>query len=163
MIVGVGIDLCRISRMERAIRSEHLLKRLFHPSEIAYAFGRPSPAASLAAGFAAREAFAKASGLTMYQVGLSCGVWIERVGGIPKLRWTSAVEEMLRPLAPLNCWVSLSHEMDFAAACVVLERVPRSNGAVSNQPEEEVTGFRRREWRRNRKDPLRRFRGRGKA
>jgi holo-[acyl-carrier protein] synthase len=124
MIAGVGIDLCCISRMERAIRSEHFLKRLFHPSEIEYAFGRPSPAASLAAGFAAREAFAKASGLTMYQVGLNCGVWLERVNGVPKLRWRAAAEEKLRPLGPLNCWISLSHEHDFAVACVILERIP---------------------------------------
>ena len=56
MILGIGIDLCRISRMERAIRSRHFLERVFRPEEIAYAEGRGrGRAASLAAAFAAHS------------------------------------------------------------------------------------------------------------
>ncbi|MFC2594575.1 MAG: hypothetical protein ACFNW0_05835, partial [Fretibacterium sp.] len=37
LIAGVGIDLCRISRMLRAVRSRHFVERVFRPEEIVYA------------------------------------------------------------------------------------------------------------------------------
>ena len=63
MIKGIGVDLCRISRMEKLLYNEHLLKRVFHQAEYDYAMSKANPARHLAASFAAREAFAKATGL----------------------------------------------------------------------------------------------------
>ena len=37
MIRGVGVDLCRISRIERLLQDEHFLKRVFHEEERDYA------------------------------------------------------------------------------------------------------------------------------
>ncbi|MBQ9403791.1 MAG: 4'-phosphopantetheinyl transferase superfamily protein, partial [Synergistaceae bacterium] len=37
MIQAVGIDLCSISRIEKALESEHFRDRIFTPEEIAYA------------------------------------------------------------------------------------------------------------------------------
>jgi len=33
MILGIGMDLCRISRMEKAIENPHFLERIFTPAE----------------------------------------------------------------------------------------------------------------------------------
>ena len=93
MILGIGIDLCRISRMERAIRSRHFLERVFRPEEIAYAEGRGrGRAASLAAAFAAREAFCKASRVPLAVVTLGGGFTLLHEGGAPRVRLSSDVE-----------------------------------------------------------------------
>ncbi len=62
-IVGLGVDICEISRMERAIaRHASLRERVFTPEERAYCDGKARPAESYAGRFAAREAVIKALG-----------------------------------------------------------------------------------------------------
>ncbi|MDQ4109019.1 MAG: holo-ACP synthase [Actinomycetota bacterium] len=62
-IVGLGVDICEIARMERAIsRHPTLRDRVFTPEEIAYCDSKARPAESYAGRFAAREATIKALG-----------------------------------------------------------------------------------------------------
>jgi holo-[acyl-carrier protein] synthase len=62
-IVGLGVDICEISRMERALqRHPSMRARVFTPEEIAYCDGKARPAESYAGRFAAREAVIKALG-----------------------------------------------------------------------------------------------------
>jgi holo-[acyl-carrier protein] synthase len=62
-ILGLGVDLCEIARMERAIsRHPTFRDRVFTPEEIAYCESRARPAESFAGRFAAREATIKALG-----------------------------------------------------------------------------------------------------
>ena len=62
---GVGIDLLDVERLERALeRRPGLAERLFTDGERAYAASRGRPAMHLAARFCAKEAVAKALGLT---------------------------------------------------------------------------------------------------
>ena len=62
-IVGLGVDICEIARMERAIsRHPTLRDRVFTPEEIAYCDSKGRPAESYAGRFAAREATIKALG-----------------------------------------------------------------------------------------------------
>ena len=62
---GVGIDLLDVARFERALeRRPRLAERLFTDAEREYAAGRARPAMHLAARFCAKEAVAKALGLT---------------------------------------------------------------------------------------------------
>jgi len=62
-ILGLGVDLCEIARMERAIgRHPTLRERVFTPEEIAYCDSKARPAESYAGRFAAREAVIKALG-----------------------------------------------------------------------------------------------------
>jgi holo-[acyl-carrier protein] synthase len=62
-IVGLGVDLCEISRVERAIsRHPTFRDRVFTPEEIAYCESKARPAESYAGRFAAREAAIKALG-----------------------------------------------------------------------------------------------------
>ncbi|MDR1875066.1 MAG: 4'-phosphopantetheinyl transferase superfamily protein [Synergistaceae bacterium] len=123
MILGLGIDLCSISRMQRAVRSSHFVRRLFRPAEIAYAEGKGddrSRAASFASAFAAREAFAKASGVSMYTLAFSSGFCLERVKAGPRL----IVPPELDPAycrGEKRAWVSITHDGEYAAAVVVLE------------------------------------------
>jgi holo-[acyl-carrier protein] synthase len=62
-ILGLGVDLCEIARMERALeRHPTMRERVFTPEEIAYCDSKARPAESYAGRFAAREAAIKALG-----------------------------------------------------------------------------------------------------
>lgn len=62
-IVGLGVDICEIARMERALaRHTTMRDRVFTPEEIAYCDRKARPAESFAGRFAAREATIKALG-----------------------------------------------------------------------------------------------------
>ncbi len=63
MIVGIGLDVVHVSRLERWQQIPGLLDRYFHPEELKTALSRGSGSTlSLAARFAAKEAFGKAVG-----------------------------------------------------------------------------------------------------
>ncbi|MDR1048451.1 MAG: 4'-phosphopantetheinyl transferase superfamily protein [Synergistaceae bacterium] len=123
MILGLGVDLCSISRMERATRSAYFVRRLFRPSEIAYAEGKgKGRAASYASAFAAREAFvkAKAGGVSLYKLALSSRICLERTEEGPRLFVPPEVDAAFER-GEKRAWVSLSHDGDFAVAVVVIE------------------------------------------
>jgi holo-[acyl-carrier protein] synthase len=62
-IVGLGVDICEIERMERALARHPTMRvRVFTSEEIAYCDGKARPAESYAGRFAAREAVIKALG-----------------------------------------------------------------------------------------------------
>ena len=62
-ILGLGVDLCEIARMERALaRHPSMRGRVFTAEEIAYCDSKARPAESYAGRFAAREAVIKALG-----------------------------------------------------------------------------------------------------
>jgi holo-[acyl-carrier protein] synthase len=62
-IVGLGVDICEIARMELALtRHPTMRARVFTPEETAYADAKARPAESYAGRFAAREAVIKALG-----------------------------------------------------------------------------------------------------
>ncbi len=62
-ILGLGVDICEIARMERALaRHASLRERLFTAEERSYCDGKARPAESYAGRFAAREATIKALG-----------------------------------------------------------------------------------------------------
>jgi len=64
---SVGIDLLEIDRLERAIaRRPRLAQRLFTDGERDYAAARARPAQHLAARFCAKEAVAKALGMSAW-------------------------------------------------------------------------------------------------
>jgi holo-[acyl-carrier protein] synthase len=62
-ILGLGVDICEIARMERALERHPTMRaRVFTPEEIAYCDSKARPAESYAGRFAAREAVIKALG-----------------------------------------------------------------------------------------------------
>lgn len=64
MILGSGIDLVEVARIERELtrRDGDPLDDLFTPDELAWCRSRPRPAEGYALGFAAKEALVKALG-----------------------------------------------------------------------------------------------------
>ncbi len=109
----IGIDLLEVDRLERALeRRPRLAERLFTEGEREYAASRARPAMHLAARFCAKEAVAKALGLTAWS-------WreIEVVGGghvPPAVRLSGRAAE-----PGLEVAISLTHTRGMAAAVAV--------------------------------------------
>ena len=121
-LVGVGVDLRGVARIERAIEKEHFYERVFTPEERAYLSQKgKGRAQSAAAMFAAKEAVAKALG-----TGFSGGVmpWnisvVHDEKGAPGAELTGAAKERLEQIGGAGVRISLSHEGDSAIAFAVI-------------------------------------------
>jgi len=124
VIIGIGLDICSISRMERAIKCNRFVNRIFHKAEIEHANTRAKSSASYAVAFAAREAFCKAASISMYEVVFNHGIWIERdKNGKPTIMLSEEIKSKLSPQGELAYHISLSHEGDIAAAYVIIEKL----------------------------------------
>jgi holo-[acyl-carrier protein] synthase len=124
MIVGTGVDITEVDRIEAAVKrfGERFLKRVFTPAEVRYCLGKPNAAERLAARFAAKEAGMKAIG-----TGLRGGVTWQDVevlrmpGQRPVLAFHGKAAEFAARLGCKRTHLSLSHTADQAIAHVILE------------------------------------------
>ena len=124
MIVGSGIDLVEITRIQQSMEryGQRFLNRIFCAAELAYCLRKRNAAESLAARFAAKEAAAKALG-----TGISRGVnWLEievtrEPGGRPSIRLHGRAAEIAQNIGVEHIALSLTHTASLAMASVVLE------------------------------------------
>ncbi|MBW3552265.1 MAG: holo-ACP synthase [Gemmatimonadetes bacterium] len=124
MIVGTGMDLVAIERIRGFLerRGERGLKRLFTERELGYCLSRTDPAPSLAARFAAKEAFFKAVGLGWGRGGDWREVEVCRTErGEPSLDVRGRAAEAARTRRAKRLHLSLTHTAEVAGAFVVLE------------------------------------------
>jgi len=132
VIVGLGMDLCDIRRVEKMLEryGERFPRRCFTATERAKADGRAARAATYAKRFAAKEACAKALG-----TGLGRGVSWRDMGvvndalGRPTLQLTGGAAARLAHLIPPDCeahvHLTLTDEYPLAQAQVIIEARPR--------------------------------------
>ncbi|MBK7600719.1 MAG: holo-ACP synthase [Acidobacteria bacterium] len=125
MIIGTGVDIIEISRIERALKlhGERFRDRVFTEREIAYCELLARRAERYATRFAAKEAARKAIGAATPVVALS---WhdveiISSYEGAPQLEFHGRAAELVKELKVKRAHVSLSHATDMAIAYVVLE------------------------------------------
>jgi holo-[acyl-carrier protein] synthase len=117
----LGIDLLEIQRLERALaRRPRLADRLFTPGEREYAAGKARPAQHLAARFCAKEAVAKALGMTAWNFR---DVEVVSDGGPPLVALHGSAAERAESLGVV-VHVSLTHTDREAAAVALTERSP---------------------------------------
>jgi holo-[acyl-carrier protein] synthase len=111
--MAVGVDLLEIDRLERALaRRPRLAERLFTDGERAYAAGRARPGQHLAARFCAKEAVAKALGLSAFDFR---DVEVLGGNGPPQVRLHGAMARRAAELG-VEIEVSLTHTRRDAAA-----------------------------------------------
>lgn len=120
MILGVGVDMCRISRMSRFRKDDHFICRVFSPEEICYSYSKPHPARHLASSFAAKEAFSKASGFSLFKV-ISGGVFVARSEKGPRFSFVGNDEDLELSFSRFCFHLSISHDGDYSIAFVVME------------------------------------------
>src|ERR671915_923571 len=112
-MASVGIDLIEIERLERALqRRPRLAERLFTEAEREYAESRARPVIHLAARFCAKEAVAKALGLTAWSFR---DVEVVATAAAPEVRLSGSAAERAAELGA-TVSVSLSHTATLAGA-----------------------------------------------
>jgi holo-[acyl-carrier protein] synthase len=124
VIVGSGIDLCEVPRIEQAITryGARFVDRVFTPGEIAYADLKANRFERYAARFAAKEAGMKALG-TGWRGGIT---WHDfevanLASGRPTLRFSGRAAQVAERLGVKSVALSLTHTREQAMAVVILE------------------------------------------
>jgi holo-[acyl-carrier protein] synthase len=122
MIIGIGLDLCDVRRLERALARAGFRERVFADGEIRDCDRRARRHVHYAARFAAKEAFFKAIG-TGWGRGVGWrDVAVDRRGdGPPRLRVGGAAARRAEALGVIRTHLSIAHDGDYAVAVVVLE------------------------------------------
>ena len=124
MILGSGVDLCEVPRIEAAVAryGSRFLERIFTAREIAYADRKANRFERYAARFAAKEAGMKALG-----VGWTGGIaWrdfevVNLPSGRPTLNFHGRAAEIAAKLGVRHVALSLTHTKEQALAMVILE------------------------------------------
>lgn len=122
MIIGIGCDLCQISRMEALLADTAFLQRYFAPQEQAYIKGRGlGAAASMAACFAAKEALVKALGCGFSGIRLEDICVLHQENGAPYYLLLDTAFAAAQQVGVSNSHLSISHDGGQALAFCVLE------------------------------------------
>jgi holo-[acyl-carrier protein] synthase len=124
MIVGLGLDIAEVDRIEEAIvrHGAPLLERLFTPAEMAYCERHKNRYERYAARFAAKEAAMKALG-----TGWSRGVrWrdievVREPGGKPTLQLAGEARQIADGLGVKHISLTITHSGNLALAQVIFE------------------------------------------
>ncbi len=123
MIIGLGIDVVKISRIERAVQrfDKRFLYRVYCSKEIEHCMKKKNPYPSLAGRFAVKEAFVKAIG-----TGFRNGIRLKQICtlndklGAPVVKLLDQAERYFFERGCKEIFVSISHEKDVAVAVVIL-------------------------------------------
>jgi holo-[acyl-carrier protein] synthase len=124
MIVGMGIDLIEIERVQKAHRryGRRFIDRLFTHEEASYCLRKKNPYESLAGRFAAKEAVIKA-----FSRGFG-GRWkwkhievVRESSGKPTIRLEGILEELRLQRKIERIHLSIAHSKRDATAIVVCE------------------------------------------
>jgi holo-[acyl-carrier protein] synthase len=124
MILGIGMDLCEIGRIQKALDrwGERFAGKVLVEHELQRFRRHRKPAAYLAKRFAAKEAFSKAVGrgirypVNWHNVGV-----VNARSGKPSLEFSAALLEWMRERGMGTVHLSLTDETGLAAAYVIVE------------------------------------------
>ena len=122
MIIGIGVDIVQVERIAKWRNTPGLLERFFHPDELSDMHSRGTGMEmSLAAHFAAKEAFGKALGTGLTGIVLQDIMVKSNNNGKPEIMVSGTAMKALENSGANKVHLSLAHEKDYAIAMVVLE------------------------------------------
>ena len=122
MILGLGIDVVHPGRLRRWENLPGLFERFYHPDELAECRQKGAGGLlSLAARFAAKEAFGKALGCGLRGISLREIVVTNEARGRPVLHLTGNAQRAMEAFGGTKVLVALSHEDEAAIAVVIIE------------------------------------------
>lgn len=124
MIIGIGVDIVNIQRIEKAVErhGEMFIEKVFTEEEVSALKGEKLMSANLAARFAAKEAVLKALG-----TGMSNGIGFRDVevtrekGESPEITLYGKAKELAESLGVKKVHLTLSHDGGIAVAFTVFE------------------------------------------
>ena len=122
MILGVGIDLVEIQKIEVSIQSEAFVSKVFTSAEMQAVDRYKNKAEHLSGKFAAKEAFMKAIG-----AGIRQEIWFTQIevlsdeSGKPQVQVRGEAGKRLEEVGAKRVHVSISHSGGMAVAVVILD------------------------------------------
>jgi len=121
MIIGIGIDIIEINRIEKVIlRTSSFIEKSFTSNEIEYFKSKGLKGNVIAGNFAAKEAISKAIGTGFRGFGLK-DIEVLRDGlGKPVVNLSYKIYKLL-DIKEFNIHVSISHSKENAIAYAVME------------------------------------------
>jgi holo-[acyl-carrier protein] synthase len=124
MILGVGTDLVKVARIDRALsrKGERFARRILRPEEMPAFLRSADPAAHLAKRFAAKEAAGKALGTGIGRISWQAVEVFNDDMGAPGLRFYDKGARRLALLGARSACLSIADETDLALAFVVISR-----------------------------------------
>lgn len=123
MIIGIGIDIVDINRLEESFQQPGFQARVFSAAELDGVRQYRSKTEHLAGKFAAKEAFMKAIG-----AGLRQDVWFTQIevlnteAGKPYIQASGEAGKRLAEFGAVQTHLSISHSAGVAVAVVIIER-----------------------------------------
>lgn len=123
MIIGIGVDLVDVRRMEAIIFrwKERFLKRIFTEKEIHYCNNKKNPAQRFATRYAGKEAIIKAL-FPKNQEGISMrDIEIDQKEGRPVVNLYGNVNRCAEELHIKKIHLMVTHDGDYGVANVILE------------------------------------------
>ena len=118
MILGIGTDIIRIERIEKAIQRKSFLEYTYTPAERQLIERRPVCAAG---NFAVKESVAKAFGTGFSCISLVDIEVLRAENGCPYVNLYGAAAQLFKERNGTRVHVSISNEKEYAVAYVVLE------------------------------------------
>lgn len=109
----IGVDIVKIERIEKAIKNERFLNRVFTVAEREYAFSKNNPHQTLAGIYAAKEAVAKCV-RTGLNFSLLC-MQVEHLDGAPIMNYNGQ-----------KIYISISHDGEYAVATASFSPLKKS-------------------------------------
>jgi holo-[acyl-carrier protein] synthase len=123
MIIGIGIDIVEIKRIQSSLEKEAFKQLVFSKEEQRYCDNQTYPYQHYAARFAAKESFLKAIG-----TGLQAGHALHEIEVIsdganrPTIQLYGAFADLAAKEMWLKIHVSISHTSEMGAAQVIIEK-----------------------------------------
>lgn len=126
MIIGIGIDLVSIPRIEGALGrwGDNFKKRIFSPVEIAYSESHKNSGQHFAASFAVKEAFFKAIGSNSkdHHIRMLDIEVVRGMEGKPHINVYGGARKAVEQGGIQLIHTSISHDGEYSVAVVVLEK-----------------------------------------
>jgi holo-[acyl-carrier protein] synthase len=124
MIIGIGTDIVQIDRIRQALdrQGERFAARILCADELDRFNEKNQSAHYLAKRFAAKEAASKALGTGIGSVSWQDMTVLNDVHGAPVITLQGKAKERMETLGASQISVSLSDEVNYAVAFVVLSR-----------------------------------------
>ncbi|MHB9028286.1 MAG: holo-ACP synthase [Candidatus Latescibacterota bacterium] len=124
MIIGIGMDIAKVERMEQAMlrHGERFRNRVFTPGEQAYCSRKHYPYESYAARFAVKEAVFKALGRGWSQCGGYTSIEVvSSTSGKPEVAFHGKAKLLAEQLGVRRAFITITHDAGLSAAVAILE------------------------------------------
>ncbi len=122
MIIGIGVDIVSMSRMEKVLANDAFIDRIYTEREVAFAFEKARFLEIYAGTFAAKEAVSKALGTGVREFSFEDIEILRDELGAPYVVFHGKAEEITKKMGIAKAHLSISHERESCVAICVLEK-----------------------------------------